>query len=195
MTKIAIVTGSIRPGRQSLTVARWVQDLAQARGDADYEIVDIADFDLPVWDEERSPSQGPGVKPHSRAFSARMAEFDGYVFVVAEYNHSMTGALKNAFDYLYAELADKAAGFVSYGSVGGARAVEHVRGVLSEMHVAHVRNAVALTLAHDFENYTTFTPTPASTAAVGPMLDQLLSWTRALEALRSGALESADALA
>ena len=192
MTRIAIVTGSTRPGRQSLDVARWVKSLADERTDAEFEVVDIADHALPVWDEATPPSFAPGgEKPHSQAWAARMAEFDGYVFVVAEYNHSITGALKNALDYLYTELNDKAAGFVSYGSAGGARAVEHLRGILSEMQVAHVRNAVLLSLFHDFENYSTFAPTAPAAESVQPMLDQLVRWTRALELVRAGELTAA----
>jgi NAD(P)H-dependent FMN reductase len=195
MTKIAIVTGSVRPGRQSLNVARWVESLANKRGDATYEVVDLADFELPLWDEARPPSMAPGVKAHSRAWSDKIAGYDGYVFVVSEYNHSITGALKNALDYLKPELTDKAAGFVSYGSVGGARAVEHLRGILSELQVAHVRNAVALSLFTDFENFSMLTPTEPSTASVDPMLDQLIRWTRAMEAVRAGEFDDTEEVA
>nr|WP_297422709.1 NAD(P)H-dependent oxidoreductase [uncultured Actinotalea sp.] len=192
MTRIAIVTGSIRPGRQSLDVARWVKGIADQRDDAEFEVVDIADFELPVWAEGTSPAFAPGGQSAvAQAWAARMAEFDGYVFVVSEYNHSVSGALKNALDYLYTELNDKAAGFVSYGSAGGARAVEHLRGILSEMQVAHVRNAVLLSLFTDFENFSTFAPTEAPTAAVEPMLDQLVRWTTALRTVRVGELAGA----
>lgn len=186
MTKIAIVTGSVRPGRQSLNVANWVESIASQRTDAQFEVVDIADFQLPVWDEVTPPSFGPGAKEHSQKWSAKVAEFDGFVFVVSEYNHSITGALKNALDYVYGELNNKAAGFVSYGSAGGARAVEHLRGILSEMQVAHVRNAVTLSLFTDFENFSVFTPTEPAAASVTPMLDQLVTWTKAMEAVRAG---------
>lgn len=192
MTTIAIVTGSIRPGRQSLNVAHWVKSIAEQRSDATFEIVDIADFQLPVWDEAMPPAMGPGEQPHSQAWSARMNEFDGFVFVVSEYNHSITGALKNALDYLAPEMHNKAAGFVSYGSAGGARAVEHLRGILSEMQVAHVRNAVLLNLATDFEGYTVLAPTPHAAAAVEPMLDQLVSWTKAMQGVRSPELVGAQ---
>lgn len=195
MTKIAIVTGSVRPGRQSLNVARWVESIASKRGDATYQVVDLADFDLPLWDEAMPPSMAPGEKAHSRAWSQEMAGYDGYVFVVSEYNHSITGALKNALDYLKPELTNKAAGFVSYGSVGGARAVEHLRGILSELQVAHVRNAVALSLFTDFESFSVLAPTEPATAAVGPMLDQLVVWTRAMEAVRAGSFDDTEEVA
>ncbi|GAA6524738.1 NAD(P)H-dependent oxidoreductase [Intrasporangium sp. DVR] len=193
MTKIAIVTGSVRPGRQSLNVATWVKSIADQRSDAEFEVVDLADFELPVWDEALPPSYGPGAKAHSKAWSARMDEFDGYVFVVSEYNHSITGALKNALDYLSPELHNKAAGFVSYGSAGGARAVEHLRGILSEMQVAHVRNGVLLSIFTDFENFSILAPTEPATAAVQPMLDQLVVWTKAMEAVRAGRFAPVDA--
>ncbi|NMR19059.1 NADPH-dependent FMN reductase [Cellulomonas fimi] len=186
MTKIAIVTGSMRPGRQSLNVAHWVKSIADQRPDAEFEIVDIADFDLPVWQEATPPSWGPAQSAEGQTWSAKMAEFDGFVFVVSEYNHSITGALKNALDYLSPELTNKAAGFVSYGSAGGARAVEHLRGILSEMQVAHVRNAVLMSLFTDFENFSVFTPTEPAAASVEPMLDQLVTWTKAMESVRAG---------
>ncbi|KAE8765287.1 NADPH-dependent FMN reductase [Georgenia thermotolerans] len=186
MTKIAIVTGSVRPGRQSLNVASWVKSIADQRSDAEFEVVDIADFDLPIWAEPTPPSWGPAQSAEGQAWAAKMAEFDGYVFVVSEYNHSITGALKNALDYLASEVNNKAAGFVSYGSAGGARAVEHLRGILSEQQVAHVRNAVLMSLFTDFENFSIFTPTEPAAASVEPMLDQLVVWTKAMEAVRAG---------
>lgn len=196
MTKIAIVTGSIRPGRQSLTVANWVKAIAERRADAQFEIVDIADHPLPVWQEAVPPAVVPGGSTaESQAWSARMSEFDGFVFIVSEYNHSITSALKNALDYLKPELKDKAAGFVSYGSAGGARAVEHLRGILSELGVAHVRNSVLLSLFHDFESFSVFTPTEPATASVEPMLDQVALWTKAMQAVRAGEFSTEEAAA
>ena len=196
MPKIAIVTGSIRQGRQSATVASWVKSIADRRGDAEFEVVDIAEFALPLWDEAVPPAWAPGgSSTASKAWSARMDEFDGYVFVVSEYNHSITGALKNALDYLGPELKDKAAGFVSYGSAGGARAVEHLRGILSEQGVAHVRNSVTRSLFTDFENFSVFSPTEPATAAVEPMLEQLVAWTKAMRAVRAGEFAPVDSAA
>lgn len=187
MTKIAIVTGSVRPGRQSLTIAEWVKAHAAEHAGAEFEVVDIADYNLPVWAEQTPPSWGAPQTPEGQAWSAKMAEFDGYIFIVSEYNHSITGALKNALDYLGSEVNNKAAAFVSYGSAGGARAVEHLRGILSEMQVAHVRASVQFSLFHDFENFQTFTPGPAASEALAPALDQLITWTKAMEAVREGA--------
>ncbi len=193
MTKIAIVTGSIRPGRQSLTVANWVKSIADQRTDAAFEVVDIADFDLPVWNEPAQAAIRPPESEVGQRWSAKMAEFDGYVFVVSEYNHSISGALKNALDYLKPELQNKAAGFVSYGAASGARAVEHLRAILSEMEVAHVRNSVLISLFTDFKDFTVFEPTPPVVDSVMPMLDQLVVWTRAMQTVRTGDLVGADA--
>jgi NAD(P)H-dependent FMN reductase len=184
MTKIAIIIGSTRPGRKGEDVARWVYDIAAKRSDATFELVDIKDYELPHLDEIMPPSMGQYSQPHTQAWAAKIDEFDGYVFVTPEYNHSTSGALKNAIDFLYREWNNKAAGFVSYGAVGGARAVEHLRLVMGELQVADVRAQVALSLFSDFENYTKFTPAEHHEAQVSAMLDQLVAWSDALKSVR-----------
>ncbi|HYP17460.1 MAG TPA: NAD(P)H-dependent oxidoreductase, partial [Opitutus sp.] len=136
MIRIAIIIGSTRPGRNGEAVARWVYDHAKSRSDAEFELVDIAAFNLPLLDEPVPPSMGRYSQPHTKAWAAKIASFDAFIFVTPEYNHSTSGALKNALDFLYAEWNNKAAGFVSYGSAGGARAVEQLRLVLSELQIA-----------------------------------------------------------
>ncbi|MDC0744112.1 NADPH-dependent FMN reductase [Polyangium mundeleinium] len=185
MIRIAIVIGSTRPGRKAEAVARWVYDLAAKRTDATFELVDLAEYNLPLLDEPFPPSTGKYTKDHTKAWSAKVASFDAYVFVTPEYNHGPSGALKNALDFLYREWNDKAAGFVAYGSAGGTRAVEQLRLVLSELQVAHVRNQVALSLRTDFENYTTFKPADHHEKTVSGMLDQLVAWGGALAHLRA----------
>ena len=185
MLKIAIVTGSTRPGRNNEAVAKWVHELARKRKDAEYELIDIQDFDLPLLDEPVPPSMGRYSKPHTKAWAARIAPVDGFVFVTPEYNHGTSAALKNAIDYLYAEWNDKAAAFVSYGSAGGARAVEQLRLILSECQVAHVRAQVMLSLMTDFENFSVFKPHARHEQEVATMLDQLVAWAGALEHLRA----------
>jgi NAD(P)H-dependent FMN reductase len=182
--KIAIIVGSTRPHRKAGEVARWVLDIAGRRGDASYEIVDIADFGLPLLNEPLPPSMGQYGEPHTREWAARIAGFDGFVFVTPEYNHSTSGALKNAIDYLFREWNDKAAGFVGYGSTGGTRAVEHLRGIMGEIKIADVRAQVALSMFTDFENFMIFKPQPGQEAAVEAMLGDLIPWARALQALR-----------
>src|SRR6187401_2277412 len=154
MIKIAIILGSTRPGRNGEAVAKWVSEIAQKRNDAEFELVDIKEFNLPLLDEPVPPSMGQYSKPHTKAWAAKIGSFDGYVLVAPEYNHGISGALKNAIDFLFAEWNNKAAGFVSYGSAGGARAVEQLRLVLAELMVADVRAQVMLSLFTDFENFT-----------------------------------------
>jgi len=158
MLKIAIIIGSTRPGRNGEAVAKWVYKIAQKRGDAEFELVDIKDFNLPLLDEPVPPSMGQYSKPHTKAWAAKIGSFGGYVFVAPEYNHGISGALKNAIDFLFAEWNNKAAGFVSYGGAGGARAVEQLRLVLAEVQIATVRNQVLLSMFNDFENFSVFKP-------------------------------------
>jgi NAD(P)H-dependent FMN reductase len=185
MSRIAIILGSTRPGRRGEAVARWVFDIAKQRSDADYELVDISDYQLPLLDEPVPPSLGQYTQPHTRAWAQKIGSFDGYVFVTAEYNHSIPGALKNAIDFLYAEWNNKAAGFVGYGNVGGARAVEHLRLTMAELQVATVRAQVALSMFTDFTDFTQFTPAPRQAGAVGVVLDQVVAWSTALAGVRA----------
>jgi NAD(P)H-dependent FMN reductase len=184
MIRIAIILGSTRPGRNGEAVARWVADIASTRSDAQYELVDIKDFKLPLLDEPVPPSRGQYSKQHTKDWAAKIASFDAFVFVTPEYNHGTSGALKNAIDFLFAEWNNKAAGFVGYGSAGGTRAVESLRLVMGELMVADVRAQVALSLFTDFENFSTFKPAPMQEQALRAMLDQLVAWGTALKTLR-----------
>jgi NAD(P)H-dependent FMN reductase len=185
MVKLAIVVGSTRPGRKADAVAQWVYGLAKQRKDAEFEVVDIQDFALPLLDEPVPPSMGQYEKPHTKKWAQKIAGFDGYVFVTPEYNHATSGALKNALDFLYKEWNNKAAGFVSYGSAGGARAVENLRLVMGELQVADVRAQVMLSLFTDFENFSVFKPAASHEKPLNAMLDQLVAWSGALKTLRA----------
>jgi NAD(P)H-dependent FMN reductase len=185
VTKIGIILGSTRPGRNGEPVARWVYDIASKRDDAEIELVDIKDYNLPHLDEPMPPSMGQYTQPHTHAWAEKIASFDGFVFVTPEYNHSTSGALKNAIDFLFAEWNNKAAGFVSYGSVGGARAAEHLRLMMGELKVADVRNQVTLSLMTDFENFTTFAPAAYHTDNLNTLLDQVVEWSAALAPIRA----------
>lgn len=186
MTKIAIIVGSTRPGRKAEEVARWVHDLAITRDDATFEIVDLADYPLPHLDEPAGAGTGPQhySHPHTREWAAKIAAFDGYVFVTPEYNHSTSGVLKNAIDFLYAEWGNKAAGFVSYGGTGGTRAVEHLRLIMGELRVADVRHQVALSLFTDFDADGTLVPGAHQEPTLTAMLDEVIAWADALATLR-----------
>ena len=184
MIKIAVIVGSTRPGRHAEAVATWVYDIASKRTDAAYELVDIKDYELPLLDEPVPPSLGKYSKDHTKRWSAKIAEFDAFVFVTPEYNHGPSGALKNAIDFLYREWNNKAAGFVSYGSAGGARAVEQLRLIMAELQIADVRAQVMLSLASDFENYAVFTPHARHEKTLGTVLDQVTAWGTAMKTLR-----------
>ena len=191
MLRVAIILGSTRPGRKGEAVARWVYNIAkkQRSNDAQFEYVDIKDFNLPLLDEPGIISQGQYTQDHTKKWSAKIDSFDAYVFVTAEYNHGIPGALKNAIDFLYREWNNKAAGFVSYGGTGGVRAVEDLRLVMAELQVATVRAQVTLSLFTDFENFTTFKPAPYQEQYVNTMLDQVIAWGIALKALRTKKLD------
>ncbi len=185
MLKIAIVIGSTRPGRKAPAIADWVYDIARKRSDAAFEIVDIKDFNLPLLDEPVPPAMGQYTQPHTKLWAAKIEQFDGYVFVTPEYNHGPSAALKNAIDFLYREWNNKSAGFVGYGGNGGARAVEILRQVVSNVELADVRAQVGLSLFTDFENFTTFHPGAHLEATVSGMLDQVIAWGGALKPLRA----------
>lgn len=182
--KIAVVLGSTRPGRNGKAVADWVVAQAQGR-DARYDLLDLADYPLPHLDEPLPPSLGQYRHDHTKQWAARVAAYDGFVFVTPEYNHSTSGVLKNAIDFLNAEWNNKAAALVGYGSVGGARAVEHLRGVLSEVQVAHVRQALAFSFFTDFENFSEFAPAGIHIRNAEVMFGQLEAWAGALRPLRA----------
>src|SRR5438132_3313234 len=127
MLKIAIIIGSTRPGRNGEAVAKWVYEVAQKRSDAEFDLVDIKDFNLPLLDEPAPPIMGQYSKPHTKAWAAKIGSFDAYVFVTPEYAPAISGALKNAIVFLFAERNNKAAALVSHGGATGARAVERLR--------------------------------------------------------------------
>lgn len=185
MNKIAVIIGSTRPNRNGEAVAKWVNDIAQKHGGAEFELVDIRDYNLPLLDEPIPPSKGKYSQPHTLRWAAKIASFDGFVFVVPEYNHGVSGALKNAIDFIYKEWNNKSAGFVSYGSVGGARAVEHLRAIMGELKIADVHAQVLLTLDDDFINNTELKPRAGQEKNVITLLDQVINWATAMKTLRS----------
>jgi NAD(P)H-dependent FMN reductase len=178
---IGIILGSTRRGRVSPQVGQWVKSIANKRDDAHYEIVDIADFKLPFL------GTTDDADPAIAKWNEKLHCLDGFVFIVQEYNHSITGALKNALDLAREAWNNKAAGIVSYGSTGGARAAEHLRGILAELMVADVRTHPTLSLFTDFENMTVFKPADMHQKTVNEMLDQLVSWSAALKQIRTAA--------
>jgi len=186
LTRIAILIGSTRPGRNGEAVAQWVYDRAALREDATFEVVDLAKQELPFLDEPVPAALESNYSmPHTRRWSETVASFDGYIFVLPEYNHSVSGALKNAIDFLFVEWHNKAAGFVGYGLHGGVRAVEHLRSVMAELHIADVRDQVTLSLFTDFEDMRVFRPASHNDEILDRLLDQVVAWSDALAPLRA----------
>ncbi len=174
---IGIIIGSTRENRVSPQVASWIKSYADQRFDANYQIIDIKDYQLPLLGESDDVS---GITKWNKI----LTEQDAFVFVVAEYNHSITASLKNALDLAREPWNNKSAGIVSYGSVGGARAAEHLRGILGELQIADVRTHVALNMFTDFENWSVFKPASLHQANLKTLMDQVNAWGRALKSIR-----------
>lgn len=184
MLKIGIIVGSVRQGRNAEAVGNWIYDFAAKRNDAEYELVDLANYKLPFLGEELPAAEQEKANTAIKAWSEKMASLDGYIFITPEYNHAVGGALKNALDFLKPEVANKVAGFVGYGSLGGTRAHENMRLILGELSVADVRTAVTFSLMADFENMSVFKPAEYHAANANAMLDEVLAWGGALKTIR-----------
>lgn len=181
--KIGVIVGSIRKGRKGDSVGAWVAEQAKARGTEgfEYELVDVADFGLGLMDQEVIPGMANRQYDNdaATAWSQKIDEFDGFVFVTAEYNHSIPGAFKNAFDWLTPEWGGKAVAFVGYGADGGVRAVEHFRTVVANAMMHAVRGQVSLSLFTEFDG-NTLTPEDRRAGELAAALDQLEELTAKL---------------
>jgi NAD(P)H-dependent FMN reductase len=187
--KIAVIIGSTRDTRFADKPAQWIYDLAKQRPELDVEIVDLKTFDLPLFNEAASNAWAPSSDARAVAWQKKIGEFDGYIVVTAEYNRSITGALKNAFDQAYVEWNKKAIGFVGYGSVGAARAIEHARSIAVELQMANTRSAVHIG-GSDFMPIMFGQKTIADIeqnilGSAKDLLDQLTFWTKATKAARA----------
>jgi NAD(P)H-dependent FMN reductase len=182
--ELGVVLGSTRPVRKGKAVADWVMAEASGRDDAKFELIDLADYPLPHFDEPHQPAQNRYTLQHSREWSKVIDRFDGYVFITPEYNHGVPGVLKNAIDFLYREWNDKAAGLVGYGAVGGARAMEQMRLITSGVEMATVRTSVALSVFTEFEDFVRFAPSERAHNALHAMLDRVVAWSAALRSAR-----------
>ena len=192
--RIAVILGSTRDSRFGTKPADWILDKARARGDWEVELVDLKDYDLPLFNEMASNAWMPSADPRAVAWQEKIASFDGYIFVVAEYNRSITGALKNALDQAYVDWNRKAFGVVGYGALGAARAVEHLRTIGIELQMVSTRSGVHIAGADFFAVHPLGQqnqPLSAIEATVGgsakAMLDELDWWTRATMAARAEA--------
>lgn len=189
--KIAIITGSTRPTRFADIPTKWIEAKAKEHGELDVEIVDLRDYPLPFFDEVASNAWVPSVNEVAKKWQAKLAEFDGYIFVVAEYNRSITGVLKNALDQAYVEWGHKVAGIVAYGSVGGARAAEHLRNIAVELQMVPTRSAVHIGGGDFFKVHPGFGGSGNLAdieGSIGPsakaLLDDVTWWAKATKAAR-----------
>ncbi|MES2436766.1 MAG: NAD(P)H-dependent oxidoreductase [Patescibacteria group bacterium] len=147
MIKIKIIAGSTRPGRFNTQPAQWIYNLAKERKDIEVELLDLAEINLPLLDEAVPPSMAGGKyeHEHTRKWAAKISEADGFIIVAPEYNHSVPAALKNALDFVYHEWSFKPVSYISYGSLaGGARSVEHLRGIAGELKMYDLREQILL---------------------------------------------------
>ena len=185
--KIAIIIGSTRDVRYGIKPAQWVYDTASKREDMDVELVDLRDFPLPFFNEKASNAWVPTENEVGQRWQKKVAEFDGYIFVTPEYNRSTSAALKNALDFSYPEWNRKPAAMVGYGSVGAARAVEHLRTIAVELQMAptrtgvHIQGADFIATWREGKGLTELTHLEPNVKA---MLDELVWWTTALKAAR-----------
>jgi len=175
--RIAVIVGSTREGRVGLSVGNWVLENVKPTEGVTYELIDLKDFDLPFLGTSTDLTE-------VIRWNETLAQYDGFIFVAAEYNHSFTAVLKNALDSARDAWFDKAAGVVSYGSSNGARSVEHLRAVLTELRVANVRTQVMFSLFEDF-NDQGFAPRNIHQGNLDEMTGQLIAWASALKTVRS----------
>lgn len=188
MVKIGIVTGSTRDARLNGQVAEYVLQKAQNLNieGAEFEIVDIKDYDLPIFNETMPPAmankQYEGEE--NQRWSEKIDSLDGYIFITPEYNKAVSPALKNALDYLGSEWSDKAAGIVGYGSTLGVAATLNLRTILSNMNVATVGPFGAFNLFTDFEEMTTFRPAEVHNATIQAVIETTVNWSKGLKSIR-----------
>jgi NAD(P)H-dependent FMN reductase len=185
--KLGIVVGSIRPNRFADHPAQWIAEIARGRGDFDVEVIDLKDFPLPFFAEEASPAWAASKDAVAQRWQRKVAEFDAFIVIAAEYNRGPTAVLKNALDYAYKEWNNKPVSFVGYGGVGGARAVEQLRLNAIELQMAPIRTGVHILLPQYLavaREGKTLGEFEFLNQGARDMLDQLAWWTKALKAAR-----------
>jgi NAD(P)H-dependent FMN reductase len=177
MIQIGIIVGSTRVGRLGTQVADWVFKLSNQRPGVTYEVVEIADYQLGMFGEA-APTEGV------KRWQDKIKSLDGFIFVTAEYNHTITASLKNALDYTLENWFNKAAGIVSYGYAGGTRAAEHLRSILGALQVADVRQHVTVSLVSEVTKEGVLNPGSYQVSLVNTLFDQVEAWSKALKTIR-----------
>jgi NAD(P)H-dependent FMN reductase len=183
MIQIKILTGSVRPGRFNNQPVQWIYEIAKKRKDISVEIIDLEKINLPFLDEPVPPSQRKYTKRHTQAWSKIIDEADGFIFVTPEYNHGVSPVLKNAIDYLWFEWHHKPVSYISYGSAaGGARAVEHLRGIAGETKMYDLRDQILLNnyWEHKDENGN-YQFTDQQVTLANSILDELTFWAKTMK--------------
>jgi NAD(P)H-dependent FMN reductase len=191
---LQIIIASTRPGRIGPSVAAWIYERDVAHGGFDVELVDLAEANLPLFDEPKHPRFGEYVHQHTKDWSATISRADAFIFVVPEYNHGFNAAIKNALDYLNAEWRGKAVGFVSYGGVAaGTRAVQQLKPVLAALKMVPLFDAVNIPFVQQFlDSERTLQPNEIMESAATAVLDELVAWSAALHAIRHPAAAPAS---
>jgi NAD(P)H-dependent FMN reductase len=187
--KIGIIISTTRPGRFADIPTSWLCNIAKERDDADFEIVDLRDYPMPFFEEKMALAYAPTQNEVALRWGKKVASLDGYIFVTAEYNHSIPAVLKNALDYLYSEIHRKPATFLGYGGTGAARAIEHLRNILAEVQVASLKHTVhigmieALGIMREGKSMADY---PYLDDFAKRMLDEIVWWANTLKEGRSG---------
>lgn len=188
MLNIAIIPGTSRPQALNPQIVNWVEQQLASNGDVRAEVVDFGSFDLPLLDEVIPACAKMYANDHTKAWGAKLEEFDAFIFVTPEYNHSISGSLKNALDFVATEFNHKVAGIVNYGADKGVRAAEHLRHILANYKLAVVRDQASFSIFTDVADGT-FAPTEVSTAPFASMVDDIVAWGEALKSVREAGAE------
>lgn len=188
MLNIAIIPGTSRPQALNPQIVNWVEQQLASNDDVRAEVVDFGSFDLPLLDEVVPAGAKMYAKDHTKAWGAKLEEFDAFIFVTPEYNHSISGSLKNALDFVATEFNHKVAGIVNYGADKGVRAAEHLRHILANYKLAVVRDQASFSIFTDVADGT-FAPTEVSAAPFASMVDDIVAWGEALKSVREAGAE------
>ncbi|MBN8816900.1 MAG: NAD(P)H-dependent oxidoreductase [Sphingomonas sp.] len=183
--KIGIIVGSVREGRISLPIANWVKEQIDALVEFDAKLLDLAEWQLPMFAEPNPPATGKYTGEKQREWAAVIGPMDGYILIAPEYNHGMSAVLKNAIDTVAAEWARKPVAFVAHGGMGGSRSVEQLREVTAALAMAPLSSAVHLQGAHQMRDGDRFTAGEAENRRLAALFGELDWWGRALRAARN----------
>jgi len=187
MITIKILMGSVRPGRFNTQPAHWIYEIAKKRTDIQVELIDLEQVNLPFLDESIPPSQRKYSKEHTKQWSKVIDEADGFIFITPEYNHGISPVLKNAIDYLWYEWHYKPVSFVSYGSLaGGARSVEHWRGIAAELKMYDLREQILFPIYYtQLDEKGKYPFSEEQEKEANALLDSLIFWAKKMKDARA----------